>query len=114
MPKSSMNSITTHVLDTTRGRPGAGIPVTLDFQVSDEEWKQLGKGITDTDGRIRSFISPETALTKGVYRLTFDVESYQRGFYPHVVLVFRVDDPTEHYHVPLLLGKFGYTTYRGS
>jgi 5-hydroxyisourate hydrolase len=109
-----MNSITTHVLDTTRGRPAAGIPVKLDFHVSDQEWKELGRGVTDADGRIRTLMDPGAGLTKGVYRLTFDVESYQRGFYPHVVLVFRVDDPNEHYHVPLLLGTFGYTTYRGS
>src|SRR5262245_27415715 len=106
--------ITTHVLDTTSGRPAAGIPVTLDLQVSGSEWKQVGRKATDSDGRIRSFMDSGTRLIKGIYRLTFDVESYQPGFYPHVVVVFRVDDPSEHYHVPLLLGQFGYTTYRGS
>jgi 5-hydroxyisourate hydrolase len=106
--------ITTHVLDTMRGRPAAGIPVTLDFRVSASEWRQLGKDITDADGRARNLTVAGTDLAKGVYRLTFDVESYQQGFYPHIILVFRVDDPTEHYHVPLLLSKFGYTTYRGS
>jgi len=111
---SLMSSITTHVLDTTRGRPAAGIPVTLDVQVSGEEWMRLGQAVTDTDGRVRTFMSQDARLAKGVYRLTFDVESYQPGFYPHVVLVFRVDNPNEHYHVPLLLGPFGYTTYRGS
>jgi len=109
-----MSSITTHVLDTTRGRPAAGIPVTLDFQVSDQEWTQLGKGITDADGRVRTLTDPSAQLIKGIYQLTYDLESYQPGFYPHVILVFRVDDPNEHYHVPLLLSKFGYTTYRGS
>jgi 5-hydroxyisourate hydrolase len=106
--------ITSHVLDTTRGRPAAGIPVTLDFEVSPHEWKQLGKDITDADGRARNLTSAGVDLAKGVYRLTFDVESYQQGFYPHVILVFHVDAPNEHYHVPLLLSKFGYTTYRGS
>ena len=110
----TMSSITTHVLDTTRGRPAAGIPATLDFQISDKEWKQIGSGVTDADGRIRTLMDAGVGITKGVYRLTFDIESYQPGFYPHVVLVFRVDDPNEHYHVPLLLGAFGYTTYRGS
>jgi|SRR5437879_11149752 len=109
-----MSAITTHVLDTTRGRPAAGIRVTLDFQISEQEWKHLGEGITDTDGRVRTLLDPGAALVKGVYRLTFDVESYQSGFYPQVVLLFRVENPAEHYHVPLLLGKFGYTTYRGS
>jgi 5-hydroxyisourate hydrolase len=106
--------ITTHVLDTTRGRPAAGIPVTLDFEASPHEWKRLGKDVTDADGRARNLTAADADLTKGVYRLTFDVESYQQGFYPQVILVFRVDDPTEHYHVPLLLSRFGYTTYRGS
>ena len=109
-----LSAITTHVLDTTSGRPAAGIAVTLDFQVSSHEWRPVGKGVTDADGRVPSLVSPGVELIKGVYRLTFDVESYQAGFYPHVVCVFRVEDPTEHYHVPLLLGKFGYTTYRGS
>jgi 5-hydroxyisourate hydrolase len=109
-----MSSITTHVLDTTRGRPAAGIPVTLDVQVSDQEWNQLGKAVTDADGRIRNLLGAGARLVPGVYRLTFDVESYQPAFYPHVVVVFRVEDPSEHYHVPLLLSKFGYTTYRGS
>jgi 5-hydroxyisourate hydrolase len=106
--------ITTHVLDTTRGRPAEGIPVTLDFKVSADEWRQLGKDVTDADGRARNLTGADTVLAKGVYRLTLDVESYQQGFYPLVILVFRVDNPNEHYHVPLLLSRFGYTTYRGS
>jgi 5-hydroxyisourate hydrolase len=106
--------ITTHVLDTTNGRPAAGIPVTLDFQISEHEWKYLGKAVTDADGRARTLTDPGVNLAKGVYRLTFDVESYQQGFYPRVILVFHVDAPNEHYHVPLLLSRFGYTTYRGS
>ena len=107
-----MSSITTHVLDTTRGGPAAGIPVALDFQIADQQWKPIGKGVTDADGRVRSLMSGE--LIAGIYRLTFEVEPYQRGFYPHIVLIFRVEDPDQHYHVPLLLGAFGYTTYRGS
>ena len=107
-------SISTHVLDTTRGRPAAGIPVKLEFQTSAQTWARLGEQVTDGDGRVRSFVAPETKLASGVYRLIFDVDSYQRGFYPSVVLTFRVENPDEHYHVPLLLGAFGYTTYRGS
>ena len=106
--------ITTHVLDTTRGRPAAGIPVTLAFQVSEHEWTSLGEDVTDADGRARSLTPPGTKLTKGSYRLIFDVKSYEPGFYPSVILVFHVDAPDEHYHVPLLLSRFGYTTYRGS
>jgi 5-hydroxyisourate hydrolase len=110
---STTRGITTHVLDTSRGRPAAGIPVTLEFQVSDQEWKRLGQGVTDGDGRVRN-LSQGAELEKGTYKLSFDVEAYQSGFYPRVVVVFRVDNPTEHYHVPVLLSPFGYTTYRGS
>jgi len=109
-----MSAITTHVLDTTRGRPAAGISVTLDFQVSTEEWEEVGRGVTDTDGRIRSLMETGTELITGIYRLTFNLESYQHAFYPRVVVEFRVENPQEHYHIPLLLGAFGYTTYRGS
>ncbi|PYR85544.1 MAG: hydroxyisourate hydrolase [Acidobacteria bacterium] len=109
-----MSSISTHVLDTTHGRPVAGIPVTLEFQGSDRKWKQVGHGLTDSDGRLGNLLDSGAALVEGVYRLTFDVESYQPGFYPNIVVLFRVDNPEEHYHIPLLLGKFGYTTYRGT
>jgi 5-hydroxyisourate hydrolase len=109
-----MSSITSHVLDTTRGRPAAGIPVILDFQVSNQQWKFIARGVTDADGRIQSFVTPGVHLDKGTYRLTFEIESYELGFYPSIVLVFRMDNPSEHYHIPLLLSKFGYTTYRGS
>jgi len=110
-----MSSISTHVLDTTRGRPAAGIPVTLEFQGLDRKWEQVGRGLTDSDGRLGNLLdSGAAALVRGVYRLTFDVESYQTGFYPNIVVLFRVDNPEEHYHIPLLLGKFGYTTYRGT
>jgi len=88
--------------------------VRLDFQSGPEEWTQLGHGVTDTDGRVRTLLATETQLMNGVYRLTFDIAAYQQGFYPHVIVTFRVDNPQEHYHVPLLLGAFGYTTYRGS
>jgi 5-hydroxyisourate hydrolase len=109
-----MSGITTHVLDTTRGCPAAGIPVALDFQISERDWKPLGKAITDAEGRVRVFEGTGDELISGIYRLSFDAETYQRGFYPNIVVIFRIENPNEHYHVPLLLGTFGYTTYRGS
>src|SRR3989442_11666173 len=92
-----MSAITTHVLDTTRGRPASGMPVTLDFQISQQEWTQLGQGITDAEGRIQTLMDAGAELIKGVYRLTFNVESYQLALYPHVVVEFRVENPKEHY-----------------
>jgi 5-hydroxyisourate hydrolase len=101
-----MAGITTHVLDTARGRPAAGVRLVL---TRDEE--VLFDGVTDGDGRARLLDRPEA----GTYRLTFDTGAYNPGgFFPEASIVFRVDDPATHYHVPLLLSPFGYSTYRGS
>ncbi|MEO1366953.1 MAG: hydroxyisourate hydrolase [Acidobacteriota bacterium] len=105
--------ITTHILDTARGAPAAGVDVTL-FGAAGE----LGRGTTDADGRVGDLLAPGT-LEAGVYRLHFAVAAYlesrgESGFYPGVDVHFRVDDPGQHYHVPLLLSPFGYSTYRGS
>jgi 5-hydroxyisourate hydrolase len=98
--------ISTHVLDTAKGKPAAGVKLTLH---RGEE--VLFTGETDSDGRARLLDHAEAAT----YRLTFDIGAYNpEGFYPQATIVFRVDDPNAHYHVPLLLSPFGYTTYRGS
>jgi len=107
-----MSAITTHVLDTTRGLPAHGIRVKLEVQFPDGAWRLLGKGLTDADGRVRNLLPPDTALTEGVYRLTFD--NLPEGLYPEISIAFRVRDPTRPYHIPLLLSPNGYTTYRGS
>jgi 5-hydroxyisourate hydrolase len=110
--------ITTHVLDTSLGRPAAGVPVALEIRAGEEKWKELGRGITDADGRANQLLAPGH-LIDGTYRLTFDTDSYFRSrkmkaFYPHVAIVFVVSDTKQHYHVPLLLSPYGYSTYRGS
>ena len=107
-----MSAITTHVLDTSRGLPAPGIRVKLEFQFPDGAWEPLGKELTDADGRARNLLPPDTRLTEGVYRLTFD--NLPEGFYPEVSVTFRVRETTRPYHIPLLLSPFGYTTYRGS
>ncbi len=114
-----MSAITTHVLDTARGRPAAGVPVVLEFQAPGANWKKLGEATTDADGRCKDLLSDGEALSPGIYRLTFDVESYfsaqgTESFYPQASVVFNVRDAAQHYHVPLLLSPFGYSTYRGS
>jgi 5-hydroxyisourate hydrolase len=103
-------SLSTHVLDTARGRPAAGVRVRLS-RVPDGA--VLAEGETDGDGRLRL---PDAATEKGVYRLTFDTGAYlgPDAFFPEVAVVFTVADPAEHHHVPLLLSPFGYSTYRGS
>ena len=138
-----MSPITTHVLDTARGRPASGVLVVLERLVpagrssippgpsggsaarpstpptAGAEWETLGRGETDQDGRLRTLLPADHALSAGVYRLTFDSRAYFRAlgiqsFYPIVPIVFEVRAPAEHYHVPLLLSPFGYSTYRGS
>jgi 5-hydroxyisourate hydrolase len=111
--------ITTHVLDTARGRPAAGVPITLDVRAPDGAWKRLGAGTTDADGRLRTLVPDGAAIEPAVYRITFDTAHYFRaiaveGFYPEASIVFEVRAAGEHYHVPLLLNPFGYSTYRGS
>jgi 5-hydroxyisourate hydrolase len=111
-----MSPITTHVLDTALGRPAAGIALILS-KSSGSGWTNVGRGVTDADGRCRTLIKGGKPK-KGVYRLTFGVASYfkktkQTGFYPSVSIVFTVRD-ARHHHVPLLLSPWGYSTYRGS
>jgi len=113
-----MSGITTHVLDTARGRPAAGVPVSLESK-SEGGWALVGRGTTDADGRLRDLAPADFVLTEGEYRLTFDAGAYLSaagvpGFYTEVVVAFVVRDPASHYHVPLLLSPYGYSTYRGS
>ena len=110
--------ITTHILDTAAGRPAAGVAVTLERCRGDGSWHAIGIGTTDGDGRVADLMEPGS-LSVGRYRISFDVGPYHdgqgvRGFYPDVSIAFRVDAADEHYHVPLLLNPFGYSTYRGS
>jgi 5-hydroxyisourate hydrolase len=112
-----MSQITTHVLDTSLGRPAAGVPVILEIEKAGV-WKELSRGATDGDGRLRHLVTPGS-LVAGTYRLTFDTHAYfqtlhAETLYPLVSIVFRVRDPHQHYHIPLLLSPFGYSTYRGS
>jgi 5-hydroxyisourate hydrolase len=113
-----MKSISTHVLDTSLGRPAAGIPITLEKRQDDGQYNELSSGTTDEDGRIGELV-PKGTLTVGTYRITFDTGSYfeaqnLEGFYPQASIVFIVRKAEQHYHVPLLLNPFGYSTYRGS
>jgi 5-hydroxyisourate hydrolase len=113
-----MSHITTHVLDVALGRPAANVGVKLETQSSIGQWTEAARGATDADGRLREWTMAKT-LPAGIYRLTFDTHAYFAvrniaTFYPQVVIVFEVRDAQEHYHIPLLLSPFGYSTYRGS
>jgi 5-hydroxyisourate hydrolase len=114
-----MRAITTHVLDTARGRPATGVTVVLEMQDPQGVWQRLGQGTTDEDGRLITLLSHDDKLATGIYRLTFETRKYfathhTEGFYPQVSVVFEVREPSQHYHVPLLLSPYGYSTYRGS
>jgi 5-hydroxyisourate hydrolase len=100
--------ITTHVLNTAAGKPAAGVQVKLEFQAG-ADWKKVGDGTTDADGRVRDL----PAAAAGLYRITFDIGALS-SFYPVATVVFKVDNPSQNYHVPLLVSGFGYSTYRGS
>lgn len=108
--------ISTHILDTTRGRPASGVHVALESSAGGA-WKKIGEGTTDADGRAKGLMvdSPEP----GTYRITFEVAPYFEAqgvaaFYPEVSITFLVAASGQHFHVPLLLNPFGFTTYRGS
>ena len=112
-----MSRITTHVLDTALGKPAVGVLVVLSVREG-EIARELSRAETDADGRVRQF-STTAELTPGVYRLSFETAAYfhasaRAAFFERAQLEFRIDDLTQHYHVPLLLTPFGYTTYRGT
>lgn len=114
-----MSAITTHILDTSSGRPAAGVAVTLAVRSGDAEWIPLGAARTNDDGRVPGLLAEDHELVAGTYALRFEVGAYFEGrnvtaFYPQVEIVFEIREPGENYHVPLLLNPFGYTTYRGS
>jgi 5-hydroxyisourate hydrolase len=113
-----MSQITTHVLDTSRGRPARGVAVKLDHREKGGEFRELARGKTNSDGRLTDLLPPKLKLKPGEYRLTFDTGAYFKAadvpyFYPSVSIVFDIHSP-DHYHVPLLVSPFGYSTYRGS
>ena len=109
-----MSTISTHVLDTALGKPAQGIRVTLQ-----RDGSLIGSGVTDEDGRVRDLLERGSSLSEGDYHLTFSVSEYfgsskRRAFYNDIEIHFHIGEEDEHYHVPLLLSPFGYSTYRGS
>ncbi len=113
---NTRSQITTHILDLGSGHPAAGVSVSLE-QRTDSGWRELASATTDADGRILDAFPLK--VDAGTYRLIFDTQGYfqhhgQRCFYPSVTIAFCLDEADAHYHVPLLLNQWGYSTYRGS
>ena len=111
-------SISTHVLDTSIGRPAAGIRVQLERRGGDD-WRVVASGEANADGRVPNLVPDGAVVEPGEFRLTFDTRRYFAAsstatLYPAISVVFEVAGGQSHYHVPLLLSPFGYTTYRGS
>ncbi|XP_053174540.1 5-hydroxyisourate hydrolase-like [Scomber japonicus] len=116
---SSPSPLTTHVLNTAMGIPGSNMTLNLYRQdPSTKAWSSIFTGTTNDDGRCPGLITKQT-FTPGVYKMHFDTAQYweslgQASFYPYVEIVFTINDPSQKYHVPLLLSRFSYSTYRGS
>jgi 5-hydroxyisourate hydrolase len=111
-------SLSTHVLDTSIGRPAAGIGVRLE-RLEGGSWIELSSAATNDDGRVAALLPADAPVSPGVFRLAFDAAAYfasraQDTFYTTITIEFLVRDGAQHYHVPLLLSPFGYSTYRGS
>src|SRR5579875_3581033 len=112
-----MSRITTHILDTSKGKPAEGVTVIL-FHLADDEWEEIAQVKTNSDGRTPELADEDHLQREGIFKLHFETKEYFersqiKTFYPYVEIVFEASKG-EHYHVPLLLNPFGYSTYRGS
>lgn len=113
----SAAEISTHVLDLARGVGGQNVPVVLFKKSTDGQWTEQAKAKTDENGRVRAFGDAKSYET-GTYKLQFDMTGYPNAqatpFFPEIDLVFHVSDPKAHYHVPVVVSPYGYSTYRGN
>ncbi|MGO8986075.1 MAG: hydroxyisourate hydrolase [Terriglobales bacterium] len=114
-----MTRISTHVLDTARGKPAKDVPVRFERRDPSGNWRLVAAARTDQDGRCAQLLPEKEPLTPGLYRLGFETATYFDatkfdGFYPLIEITFYVRDGEKHFHIPLLLSPNGYTTYRGS
>ena len=112
-----MSQVTSHILDTTRGKPAAGVNTIL-YAAVENGWNEINRGNTNMDGRVTDLLKSDESLAFGIYKLRFETKEYfeehrVQTFYPYVEIIFEIQS-REHYHVPLLLNPFGYSTYRGS
>ena len=113
-----MSQITTHILDIARGAPARKVPITLS-QFNQGQWTEIGRGLTNDDGRIGNLCKDGLTLPAGTYQMHFETETYFNSvgdpiFYPWADVVFNINGDGQHYHIPLLLSPFGHSTYRGS
>ena len=112
-----MSQLTTHILDTSKGKPASGVTVILYYGQNDS-WDEMARGVTNADGRIPDLLPKDLSLIPGIYKLRFETKDYFDKnsvpcFYPYIEIICDIQTK-EHYHIPLLLNPFGYSTYRGS
>jgi len=111
--------LSSHILDITKGKPAANVKISLSKQDKTQKWAIIDEKLTDANGRINNFLKEEKGVTQqGIYKLIFYTEPYfkalgQESFYPFIEVVFELKD-NNHYHVPITLSPFGYSTYRGN
>lgn len=111
--------LSSHILDITQGKPATNVKISLSKQVKNEDWKTIDEKYTDENGRIKDFLKVSKGVNQfGIYKLTYFVEPYfkklnQSSFYPFIEVVFEIKD-NNHYHVPITLSPYGYSTYRGN
>jgi 5-hydroxyisourate hydrolase len=114
---ASASSISTHILDLARGTGGRDVPVSLQLRQADGSWQAIGAARTDGNGRVKSF-GDGLSTPPGTYRLVFDMRAYPDKsadpFFPEIAITFRVVDAGQHYHVPVVVSPYGYSTYRGN
>src|SRR5262245_53175946 len=114
-----MSKVTSHILDTTVGRPASGISVLLEHESAQQGWVPVGDAVSNPDGRVGNLVPAGLTLRIGRYRLLFDTGPYYaeknlQAFFPQVCVIFHVHDPEQHYHLPLLISRYSFTTYRGT
>jgi 5-hydroxyisourate hydrolase len=110
--------LSSHILDITTGKPATGVKITLSKKDKNDNWTTIDEKNTDVNGRIKDFLKQDETKNTGIYKLTFHTSPYfktlsQKSFYPFIEVVFELVD-NEHYHVPITLSPFGYSTYRGN
>lgn len=119
MAQEKSYQLSSHILDINSGRPAAGVTIVLSKMNADKSWEVIDRRTTDSNGRVKDFLEQKDGKTnKGTYKLTFLTAPYfearkQESFYPFIDVVFTIKDDN-HYHVPITLSPFGYSTYRGS
>jgi 5-hydroxyisourate hydrolase len=107
--------ITTHILDLAKGKAASGVPVLLEKK-DGAHWREIAKATSGVDGRVENLLTPGTQAESGLYRLVFSLDNYyeEKSFYPTAEVTFRLQNPEQHYHIPLLISNYGFSTYRGT